>query len=106
MKYRTLLLAFVALFIASGSALAGGHVRFGVFVGMPYYQPYYYQPYYPPQVVVVPAQPPVYIQQMAPAPTQSQGGDWYYCSSSRAYYPYVKECPEAWQRVPAQPLSR
>lgn len=105
MKYRTLLLAFVALFIASGSALAGGHVRFGVFVGMPYYQPYYYVPPYYPQVIVVPApQPLVYTQQSAPA-VQSQG-DWYYCAGSQAYYPYVRECPSGWQRVPAQPLSR
>jgi hypothetical protein len=38
----------------------------------------------------------------APAPTQSQG-EWYYCADSKSYYPYVRECPAGWQRVPAQP---
>jgi Ni/Co efflux regulator RcnB len=33
----------------------------------------------------------------APAPT------WYYCASSRAYYPNVTQCPEGWQAVPATP---
>lgn len=40
----------------------------------------------------------------ASAPTQSQG-EWYYCANSRAYYPYVRNCPAGWQRVPAQPPS-
>jgi hypothetical protein len=37
--------------------------------------------------------------QAAPAPQQ----DWYYCPNSNAYYPYVRECPGGWQRVPSQP---
>jgi hypothetical protein len=110
MKYRTLLLAFVALFIASGSALAhGGKVRFGVFVGMPYYQPFYYQHYYQ-SVIIVPAPPPpVYVErQVAPPPPPvsapaQQSQDWFYCPPRDAYYPYVRECPVGWQRVPAQP---
>lgn len=106
MKYRTPLLVFVALFIASGSALAhGGKVRFGVFVGVPYYQPFYYQHYYQ-EVIVVPA--PVYVErQVAPPPppvsAPVQQADWFYCQASGAYYPYVRECPAGWQRVPAQP---
>ena len=28
---------------------------------------------------------------------------WYYCPSAQAYYPTVKNCPEAWIKVP--PLS-
>ena len=48
-------------------------------------------------------QPMTYIEQ-APAaePAQTQGF-WYYCAASRAYYPYVKECPAGWQRVAPQP---
>jgi len=107
--------------LASGSAMAdrdgrgyGGHVRFGISLGVPlfapgFYAPYYGYPYpayaypayaYPP--VVVQSAPPVYVEQdqAAPAPTQA---DWYYCAASRAYYPYVNECPAGWQRVPAQP---
>jgi hypothetical protein len=33
-------------------------------------------------------------------------GYWYYCPSAGAYYPYVTECPEAWQpAVPQAPAS-
>jgi hypothetical protein len=37
-------------------------------------------------------------QQAAPAPTS-----YYYCESSKAYYPYVPECREGWRQVPATP---
>ena len=100
--------------LASESALAhrsrvtlGFH--FGVPLGWHYYHPhpyYYYPPYYAP-TVVVPAQPQTYIEQPAPqaAPQPAQGW-WYYCSDSRAYYPYVKDCPGGWQRVAPQPAPR
>jgi len=54
--------------------------------------PYYYQP----QVVVQPA--PIYTD----APTQGSAPPesyWYYCSSTRAYYPSVSSCNEAWIKV-------
>jgi hypothetical protein len=96
--------------LASGSALAHGRVHFGLGLnfGFPVWGPsYYYAPppaYYYPQTVVVPAAPQVYIErgnQAAPAPT---GGNWwYYCGDSRAYYPYVKDCPGGWQRVSPTP---
>ena len=38
----------------------------------------------------------------APAPAQ-QPAYWYYCRSAKAYYPYVKNCPEGWQAVQPQP---
>jgi len=28
---------------------------------------------------------------------------WYYCESSKTYYPYVSECKEGWKEVPATP---
>jgi hypothetical protein len=115
---------------ASGSAIAqhhghGGGVRFGFSFGVPFYGPAYYPyapyyPYYPaygypapaygyPPVAVAPASPAAYVEQgtapMASAPVQAQG-DWYYCADSKAYYPYVKECPAGWQRMPAQPPTR
>ena len=41
------------------------------------------------------------------APPQAQPqGEWYYCADSNSYYPYVRDCPGGWQRVPAQPPSR
>jgi hypothetical protein len=71
--------------------------------------PYGYGYYGYPQVVVTqPAAPTVYVereQQPAPqtvAPAQ-QSSDWYYCRKPQGYYPYVRSCSEAWQRVPAQP---
>jgi hypothetical protein len=61
-----------------------------------WYDPYYAYPYYayaPPPVIV--QAPPVYIE--PPAPPQSY---WYYCPSTRAYYPSVPTCAEAWIKVP------
>lgn len=101
--------------LAAGSALAGGHshvsigVGVGVPVGVPYYgygyygyrpYPYYYPAYYPAPVVVQQA-PTVYVEQAQAQP--QAGGSWYYCQDSRAYYPYVKECPSGWQPVAPQP---
>lgn len=113
--------------LASGSAMAqhhghGGGVRFGFyFGGASFYGPGYcpYAPYYPycpygapaygyPPAAVAPSSPPVYVEQgaapLASAPVQPEG-NWYYCAESKAYYPYVNECPAGWQRVPAQPPS-
>jgi hypothetical protein len=87
--------------------------RVGVFIGAPivaapfyygYYGPRYYYPppYYYPPAYPAPAAPPVYIEQpQASAPPQAQPSDsyWYYCPSTRNYYPYVEQCAEGWQRV-------
>lgn len=91
-----------------------GRVHFGLYFGAPLGWPddydgprYYYPPYpayYPPRVVVVPAEPPVYIQRSPAEPASSaQPYYWYYCRDSGAYYPYVKQCPGGWQRVAPQP---
>lgn len=95
----------------------GGHgygyrgVGAGIYLGVPLYGlGYYSAPYYsyPAYTYPVPAYAPsgAYVEQgyaeVAPAPQQ----DWYYCAASNAYYPYVKECPGAWQRVPALPPTR
>src|SRR3954469_20769336 len=99
------LLALASLLAASEAAFAhgGGRVRFGVFVGGPYWGPYwgpayYYPPpyyYYPP----APAQPQEYVERIDPA----EQGWWYYCEQSRGYYPYVKECATGWKRVSPTP---
>jgi hypothetical protein len=70
--------------------------------GGPYWGPYwgYYPPpyysYAPAPVVVQEA--PVYVER--PAPPESY---WYYCPSTRAYYPSVSTCNEAWLKVPPRP---
>jgi hypothetical protein len=119
-KYRNLLVVLLAVLMAGVGSSAwahGGRVRLGVHVGIggpvwgpswgPAWGPVWYPPpyYYPPQVIVVPpAPPPVYIEQSEPAaqPVQAQQY-WYYCKSGKGYYPYVKECPEGWQKVLPQP---
>jgi len=49
---------------------------------------------------VVQAPPP---PQAAPAPGGAPSATWYFCESSKAYYPYVAECREGWRAVPAAP---
>ena len=109
-----------------GGGYQGGYYRgnVGVVIGGPFwgspwynpsyyypYQPYYYPPYQPynypyyAPTVEVPAEPPVYIERYQSKPSSTPSGVWYYCSDSKAYYPYVKECPGGWQIVPAEPPS-
>lgn len=108
--YRKILLVLGLLVLGMGAAMAHGRASFGVYVG-PAWGPWWYPApmYYPPQPVVVvrPEPPPVYIEQPAaqveaPAPAPAQQY-WYYCRGAKAYYPYVKECPEGWQKVLPQP---
>lgn len=51
----------------------------------------YPDPYVPPAVMI------------EPQPTSQREPIWYYCESSRSYYPYTSVCPEGWRAVPAQP---
>lgn len=73
--------------------------------GAPYPYWHYAPPYYvytPPAVVV--QEPPVYIQQQPttapPLTPPAAESYWYYCPSSREYYPSVPTCSEAWIKVP------
>ena len=104
-----------------GGGHYGGHYYGGVdvFLGgpfwgpswyypTPYYSPYYYPYYYPydyPPAISVPSSPPVYIEREQPKDQYVPQDVWFYCPDSKAYYPYVKECPGGWQMVPAQPPS-
>ena len=60
-----------------------------------YYPPPYYSPYYVYQPAPIIQEQPVYVER--PAPPESY---WYYCPSSKAYYPSVSSCGEAWIKVP------
>ncbi len=114
MKTFRRMLAFgltACLVLAGNNAWAHRpRVGVGVVVG-PVFAPapiWYPSPwYYPPPVVVVPAPPPVYVeQQTAPASSEPTApAYWYYCASAKGYYPYVKTCPEAWERVLPLPES-
>lgn len=108
MKAQKVLLAMlVLLFAASSSAMAHGgrgRVGVGVYFG-PTWGPWFYPPpyyYQPPVVVLPPSPPPVYIEQYEAAGENVQQY-WYYCRGAKGYYPYVKECPEGWQKVLPQP---
>ena len=85
-----------------------GGSGFGFYFGAPLY-PYptyrYRYPYYfPPAIVTVPAPPPVYIQQTPPPVSQTNpAAYWYYCNNPEGYYPYIKECPNGWQKVEPMP---
>jgi Family of unknown function (DUF6515) len=48
-----------------------------------------------------PVAPPAQTAPAAPQPSAS--ATWYYCESSKTYYPYVSQCPEGWRAVPATP---
>lgn len=73
----------------------------------PVYWPRIYVPPVAPVAPIIVTSPPVYIEQQ-PAPAVSSAlepGYWYYCGEAQAYYPYVKECPGGWQKVPPSPVK-
>jgi len=99
------LVALAAALLAAAPAMARGghhhHGHFRLYVGPAWYwgPAWYYPPpyyYYPP---ARPAEPPVYVERIDP----NEQGSWYYCDAGKGYYPYVKECPSGWRRVPAAP---
>ena len=103
--------------LGAGAALAQHHhhgarvsigLGFGPFWGWgPYWGPAWYPApvYYPPAVVVAsPPAPVQYVERSDQQPLQS--GYWYYCETSRGYYPYVKDCPSGWKAVPPTPPSQ
>jgi hypothetical protein len=108
---RLALAALVLGAVASSTAFAHGRggVHLGFHFGAPLFwgSPYWYGPppyyYYYPPTVMVPASPPVYVERSDAAPEPSAQEWWYYCDTSRGYYPYVKTCPSGWQRVPPAP---
>ena len=51
--------------------------------------------------IAAPAAPPA----PGPGAPAASAGTWYYCESSKTYYPYVQSCAEGWRAVPATPPS-
>jgi hypothetical protein len=84
----------------------GPHFHNRVFIGSTIIAaPLFFPPsYYYPSAPVYYDPPPVYIEQAPDAAPQPQQY-WYYCPATRAYYPYVSECPGGWQRVPPNTQS-
>ena len=75
-------------------------VRGGVFFGWPGPYPYYWPPYYYGPAYYA---APVYYAEPAPAVVEPPAAYWYYCAPLGAYYPYVQNCPAAWQPVAPSP---
>jgi hypothetical protein len=102
MNTLTRLVIAVLLAAAAAGASAHGRVHFGVHVG-PYWGPWWVvpPPIYYSQPIVVEREAPIVIDQTV-APIDY----WYYCRPANAYYPYVKDCPAAWERVPAKPAAQ
>jgi hypothetical protein len=109
-KPRFLIVLLLGLLItelawAHGHHHGHHHAHVGIAVGVPLAAPWYYPPprvvyAYPPVAAVQPA-PQEYIE-MNP-PQRPNDSWWYYCHSPEGYYPYVKECPQGWQRVEPRP---
>ncbi|HYD56246.1 MAG TPA: hypothetical protein VEB41_05005 [Burkholderiales bacterium] len=110
-----LLALSIAGLLASPDASAHGRrarVSIGLHFGAPFHHhwhgwhPWPYYVYAPPPVYVAPSvvhvQPPVYVERHEP-PIVDQQGWWYYCDAGNGYYPYVKECPGGWRKVPPTP---
>jgi hypothetical protein len=57
----------------------------------------------PPPGVEETAAPTASPPQPATGAAPSASATWYYCESSKTYYPYVAECKEGWRAVPATP---
>ena len=103
--------------LASEAALAGGrHHHHGsrLSIGLNFGAPLYWHPwpayhYFPPPVyyypapVAVPSSPPVYVERQDAVAEADGTGYWHYCAATRGYYPYVKECPGGWEKVPPVP---
>ncbi|MGZ5575376.1 MAG: hypothetical protein ACXWEV_00735 [Methylobacter sp.] len=37
--------------------------------------------------------------QIDPQPDGQEPGYWYYCTNPAGYYPYIRQCSAAWQKV-------
>jgi hypothetical protein len=99
MKTLSRLIIAVLLATTAASAFPRGRVHFGVHIG-PYWGPWWVAPppvYYAAPVVVEREAPIIIEQTVAPIDY------WYFCRPADAYYPYVRDCPAAWEKVPAQP---
>lgn len=115
MRFSAALLAAVfVLLMSAGDALARGrgHGRFHhrphvvFFSGFYFGPPYFYGPpfYYGPAYAATPVPPSVYVEKFDDTPSEDTPGE-YYCPSSGAYYPEVKDCGNGWQRVFRAPAS-
>ena len=96
-----------------GRSHAGGHhghirssAAFGAVVAPAFWPWWNYSPYYYPPVAMASAPPVEYIERSEQEGRMDEQQYWLYCAKAQAYFPYVAECPEGWERVPATPPKR
>lgn len=94
MKEFAVAVALAALLAAPAHAQ---RLVFGFQFGVPLYWPAPYYVYPPPVIYSTPVYTP-YVYVPPPQPAY-----YFYCAASGGYYPYVRDCPQGWQRVPAEP---
>ncbi len=75
----------------------------GVGLGLGLIWDFSYYNYPSPEYYYYPSQPGVVVETPPPPIVAPANANWYYCVSGKAYYPYVSQCPEGWQIVPATP---
>lgn len=95
------ILVLLLLSTVSGYSHGGGRVGIG-FSFWPGWYPGWWGPYYPyygEQRVVVEPAPEIIIQE----PQSEVPVYWYFCRDPEGYYPYVKRCPNGWQKVVPSP---
>lgn len=105
-----------ALLLAAFTPAADAHGRWRGGVVFHFGYPWFWWPavpawYYPPPAyppVVIERGPITYIERADVAEsdeieTREPTHWWYWCPDAKKYYPYVKDCPGGWRRVPPQP---
>jgi hypothetical protein len=63
----------------------------------------YPDPYTPPVVVTQVVREPVEAAPTIVVAPAAASQSWYYCESTKSYYPYIASCLEGWKTVPATP---
>ena len=107
-------LAVPATAAPHGGGYRGGMGWWGLALGLglgweaaringPYYAPAYPVYYYPAPEYYYPDIPPAVMVAPPVVAAPPSTPNWYYCPSAKGYYPYVRQCPEAWRVVPATP---
>lgn len=100
MRTHSRLIVAALLMAVAGAAAAHGRVHFGVQIG-PYWGPWWGAPPIYTRPIVIEPEPPIVIDQTIPPVDY-----WYFCRPANTYYPYIKECPAPWEKVPATPAAQ
>lgn len=112
----TTILAFSLISTNANAQHVRGRVYFNV--GDPFFPPFF-QPFPFPRRTIIVREPPeeiVYVEKAPTVITTTQSakladqnlevGYWYYCSTSKAYYPYVATCKIPWQKISPVPTQQ